>query len=418
MTARRVGGHPHRAVLALVLGLLAVVAPPRAAAAPPSAWFSAWSRPQSVVTGEAADPLGGGRLPGPLLDQTVRDVVRVSGSGTALRVRLSNRYGASLTPTGTTPLRVEAVTVGLRSSGAAVVPGSLRRITFGRADAVSVPPGATVVSDPVSLPVRSQQDLAVSIAIASVPIAPQHGASFVTSYVAPHGSGDHTTDIGGGAFTQITRSTLVLTGIDLRTTGPHGVVAATGGSVVDGFGTQPDSHTDWPAWLSRRTDHLSVVNNGLGGTTAASACALPGTGPAVEERVSHDSLALPGIRTLIVYAGTNDLGDGCTAEPIIAAFEHIAALAHARRVRVLISTITPRGSYTAVQNAARLQVNSWVRRGRDCSGHCDVSLDFDRVVRDPAQANRIAPALDSGDGVHPNAEGYRRIAESIALQEL
>lgn len=406
-----------RAVLVplLVSGALAV---PAVAAQPTDQWVSAWSRPQSVVTGEAADPLDGGRLPGPLVDQTVRDVVRVSTGGSAVRLELSNRYGASLTPTGTTPLHVTAVTVGLRSAGANIRPGTLHRVAFAHAAGVTIPAGATAISDPVALTVASQQDLAISISVADTPVAPQHGASFVTSYVAPAGSGDHTGDLTGSAFTQITRSTLVLTGVDVRSTTAHVLVAATGGSVVDGFGTDPDSHTDWPAWLSRRTSRLSVVNNGLGGTTAATACALPGTGPSVEERVIHDSLALPGIRTLIVYAGTNDLGDACSAQPIIAAFRHIVSLAHARHVRVLIATITPRGSYTTVQNAARAQVNAWVRQGNDCSGSCDGSLDFDRVVRDPAQPNRIAPALDSGDGVHPNAEGYRRLADSINLAHL
>ena len=92
--------------------------------------------------------------------------------------------------------------------------------------------------------------------------------------------------------------------------------------------------------------------------------------------------------------------------------------AHARGVRVLISTITPRASFTPLQNAEREKVNAWVRRGGSCSGACDRSLDFDVVVRDPANHDRIDPALDSGDGIHPTGEGYRRIAASIPLSAL
>ena len=248
-------------------------------------------------------------------------------------------------------------------------------LTFGGKRDVRIAGGASVISDPVASSDLARGDLAVSLHVAAVPVAPAHGASFVTSYVAPVASGDHTRDASGSAYTQVTRSTLVLSGIDVLSTQLRGVVATTGGSVVDGFGSDVDGWTDWPSWLGRRVDDRTVVNNGLGGTTAASACALPpvgpsSTGPSVEERVAHDSLSLPGITHLIVYAGTNDLGDACTADKILAAFRSILRQAHAKHVKVLISTITPRASFTAVQNAEREKVNAWVRSRGSCAGEC------------------------------------------------
>jgi lysophospholipase L1-like esterase len=396
--------------------LCGVLTPSAGASNSTERWFTSWSRPQSVVVAAAADPADGGRGPSPLVDQSVRNIVRLTGSGSAIRLRLSNRYGATLTPTGTLPLRVKAATVGRRTTGASAT--SLRKVTFkGRAD-VTIAPGATVVSDPVAYPVTAGHLLAVSVHVDLTPMAPSHGASFVTSYVSPLLSGDHTRDTSGAAYTEKTLTTPIVSGVDVRSPRLRGTIATTGGSVVDGHGSEPDAFTDWPSWLSKRLTGRTVVNNGLGGTTAAAACAVPGSGPSVEERVAHDSLGLSGVTHLLVYAGTNDIAGVCTAGQIIAAYRSIISQARARGVRVLISTITPRGAYTALQNAERDKVNAWVRAGGRCSGQCHRSLDFDAVVRDPANHQQLDPRIDSGDGIHPNGEGYRRLAASIPLDAL
>jgi lysophospholipase L1-like esterase len=416
----------HRVVLALGPVLVSTVLPALASAGTPAAagrWFTAWSRPQSIAVAGAASATEGGQGPGPLVDQSVRDIIRLTASGTAVRIRLSNRYGAGLSPEQATPLQVTAATVGRRSRGADVLGRTLRAVTFGGRADVTIPGGATVISDPILSSVLASGDLAVSLHVGLAPVAPAHGASFVTSYLTPIGAGDHTHDPSGSAYSQRTTGTLVLTAVDVLSTRVRGVVATTGGSVVDGFGSDVDRYDDWPSWLSRRVRGTAVVNNGLGGTTAAAACALPPvgpslTGPSVEQRVGHDSLGLAGITHLIVYAGTNDIGNACTADRVIDAFRSIARQAHARGVKVLISTITPRGSYSAAQNAEREKVNAWVRSRGRCGGECDRSLDFDVVVRDPADPNRIDPRLDSGDGIHPNGEGYRRIAAVVPLDAL
>jgi len=37
-------------------------------------------------------------------------------------------------------------------------------------------------------------------------------------------------------------------------------------------------------------------------------------------------------------------------------------------------------------------------------------------MRDPANPTRLAPAHDSGDGLHPSMDGYRFMAQSIPLE--
>ena len=41
--------------------------------------------------------------------------------------------------------------------------------------------------------------------------------------------------------------------------------------------------------------------------------------------------------------------------------------------------------------------------------------DFDEAIAWPAHPDAIDPRLDSGDGVHPNAEGYARMGRTVRL---
>ncbi len=45
-------------------------------------------------------------------------------------------------------------------------------------------------------------------------------------------------------------------------------------------------------------------------------------------------------------------------------------------------------------------------------------VDLDRALSDPADRDRLAPAYDSGDHLHPSDAGYRAMAEAVDLDEL
>src|SRR3546814_12933728 len=48
-------------------------------------------------------------------------------------------------------------------------------------------------------------------------------------------------------------------------------------------------------------------------------------------------------------------------------------------------------------------------------GHFDGVIDFDRAVRDPAQPERLLPAYDSGDHLHPSPAGYAAMAAAVPI---
>ena len=59
----------------------------------------------------------------------------------------------------------------------------------------------------------------------------------------------------------------------------------------------------------------------------------------------------------------------------------------------------------------RQAVNAWIRTG----GEADGVIDFDAVMRDPAEPLKLAAAYDSGDHLHPNDAGFRAMADAIDL---
>lgn len=48
----------------------------------------------------------------------------------------------------------------------------------------------------------------------------------------------------------------------------------------------------------------------------------------------------------------------------------------------------------------------------------DGVIDFDAVLRDPAQPTKFAPKYDAGDHLHPNDAGYELMANTINLEML
>lgn len=109
-----------------------------------------WARdvPAAVETaGLGSQPLpAAGMSPLHFKDQTLRQITRVSVGGSRVRVVLSNSLG-------TAPLRIGAAQVALRDTGAGIIAGSNRVLTFGGIPQPLVPAGALMISDPVDLAV-------------------------------------------------------------------------------------------------------------------------------------------------------------------------------------------------------------------------------------------------------------------------
>jgi lysophospholipase L1-like esterase len=349
-------------------------------------------------------------------NQTLRLIVHTSIGGDDVRVRLSNALG-------TQSVVIGAAHIALRSTGAAIVPGSDRPLTFSGASSITIPPNALVVSDPVELDVPALGDLAVSIYLpVSTGPASDHDLGEQTSYVST--TGDFTASPGATPYTTTITQWPYLAGVEVKASEDTRAIVALGDSITDGFNSTPDANHRWPNFLAARllAHHRkrAVVDEGISGNRILHDIA----GPNALGRYDRDVLVQSGVKYVIVLEGINDIGftafipsEAVTADQIIAGHLQLIERAHARGLKIYGATLTPfegttfPGYFTPEGEVKREAVNNFIRT----SGAYDAVIDFDAATRDPSHPTRLLPAYDSGDHLHPNDAGYQAMANAIDL---
>jgi lysophospholipase L1-like esterase len=408
--------------VAAVATLLATTATTTPAAAhqgrDPVRWAGGWG---SALIAPFPDFFGEPNWSDGFDNHSVRQIVRVSRGGSTVRIRVSNVYGEG-------PLRLTGATIGRAAEGAAVRAGSLRPLTFRGRQSTVVPAGQEAASDAVRMRLSPLERLTVTLYFAG-PTGPVtfHPLAVATVYRA---AGDHRFDAAGAAYGETSGSFYYLSGVDVGgpTKGSQGTVVAFGDSITDGAITTVDADNRYPDELAERLvaagRPTGVVNAGIGGNQVLTSA--PGVGAAAVERFRRDALGQPGVRTVIVLEGINDIGQGeaagtpVTAAQLIAGHQALIRAAHWRGVRIIGATVTPSkgcpypGYDTARGEAVRDALNHWIRT----SGEYDAVFDFDRALADPADPDRMRAAFDSGDALHPNDAGMRAMAEAVDLNLL
>lgn len=376
-------------------------------------WLTAWGTSQQAL-GTAM-----------MTNATVRMIARVTVPGEAVRVRLDNTFG-------TGPLAIGKAYVGQRTRGAALVPGSNRQLFFNRSVTVTIPPGGSVVSDPVKINIPGGQDLAVSVHIPQANVRPsQHSSALVTSYSSPDGSGDVAADEAGTPFTGSTSSMFWVKAIDVLSSSATGMIVAFGDSITDGTCSTLDAHNRWEDWLATRLvldaesrgakgAYKAVVNEGIGGNTVTrEKLEPPPDSPPGIERIERDVFSHAGVTDVVLFMGTNDIRRGASAAQVIAGTEDLIKRVKDRGLKVIGATIIPRHNvapsgantgWNAAKTEIRQTVNQWIRSRASFDG----VIDFDKVVRDPANPDRIYAPFNCDD-IHPTPLGYFEMGKSVSL---
>lgn len=373
-------------------------------------WVIAWGTSQQALGTTA------------VTNATVRLIARVTIPGDAVRIRLDNTFG-------TEPVTIGRASVGYRVQGAAVAAGSSRPMTFNGAPTVTIPAQGSVSSDPVLLKVLALQDLAVSLYIPGANVKPsQHNGAVVTSYRSADGSGDLVSDETRAPFTATITSMWWLKAIDAQTDASPGAIVAFGDSITDGTCTTLDAHDRWEDVVSLRLELQSngrqkaIVNEGIGGNTVTregltpAATSTPGV-----ERLDRDVLGHPGLSDVVLFMGTNDIARGAPTAQVVAGMTSIIERVKAKGIKIVGVTIIPRhniappgstnAGWTPEKTQIRNDVNQWIRT----KAGFDKVIDFDKVVRDPANPDLLNPPFNCGDNVHPSPAGYYAMGKSLDL---
>jgi lysophospholipase L1-like esterase len=397
-------------VWALVASLFLVRAPTGYSQANESVhWVGTW----------AAGPVPIDNSKGPLgtLDYTVRENVHTSLPGKTLRVVVSNEMG-------TTPLSISSASIALSSS----YPALPKAITFGGKLSTIVPPGAKLFSDALDFDLPAGANLAISLCIPKQPIPTltMHAYANQANLMA---LGDQTSS---ATLTQPVESDswLFLTAVEVQASAHAASVVTLGDSITDGAVSARGANRRWPDDLARRlqanpkTASLAVLNEGIGGNRILHSDIGTNAGPGALSRFDRDVLSQAGVRYLVILEGINDIGvgtgptnphDTVSAQELIDGLSQLIDRAHTHGIKVYLGTIMPDKGlglyYTEAGEAERQAVNLWIRSNKLADG----VIDFDKAVRDPADPQRLLPAFDGGDHIHPSDAGHKAMADAIDL---
>lgn len=389
-----------------VAALLITFVPASAlAAAPPTS--PAKPAHQVVTWGASADRQGEAPR-----DRSYRMVVRTSAGGTGTRVHLSNAFGDQ-------PVTFDSVYAGKRREGAQLVPGSNRPLTFGGGGSVTVAPGDSVFSDPLSGRLTAQSDLVVSFHVLSAGgPSTGHGMAMQTSYAT---AGNHSAEEGAESWTDRTGSWYYLDAVSVEKDRRTSAVVALGDSITDGWQSSSDTNRRWPDYLSRRLQSATgsgikgVANEGISGNKVLE----DGAGVSALNRLDRDVLSQPGVSTVFLFEGINDIKShsGVSVEEMVAGYREIIARSHAVGTCVVGATVLPFKGWSEFDpesEAVRQGVNAFIRT----SGELDGVADFDKMLRSPYDQERLLPFFDGGDHLHPNDKGMQALADAVDLRSL
>lgn len=361
-------------------------------------WTGTWAT--------AVEFTGQGDMPkSSLSGRALREIVQVSLSGDVLRMQLSNIHSKE-------PVEIKSVFIADAADSCDIDVKSARYLTFDGKKYVTIQPGEAVYCDELRYNLKPFQRLAITVNYGeATPVnASSHRGSRTTSYIID-GEAKPKTKFNDAEKVDHWYN---ISCIDVLTPDAVPCVAIIGNSITDGRGSTTNMQNRWPDFLSKALGgNVGVLNLGIGGNAVVSG----GLSEPALVRFDRDVLGQTGVTSVVIFEGVNDIGGErpnhqAIVNNLIDAYRTLISKSKAAGKKVYLATITPfkgNGYYNHFSEAARLTVNDWIRANKDVDG----VIDFDSLVRDPANPSALIPEY-SDDWLHLSPAGYEAMGNFAA----
>lgn len=341
-----------------------------------------------------------------LSNRSIRQIIHVSLGGDVLRLMLSNEFSE-------TDVEIKSIYIADAGELEKIDVKSAKYLTFNGKKSVTIEKGKTVFCDDLKYNLKPLQRLSVTINYGkNTPEKPTtHRGSRTTSYIIK-GESKPKSDFSDCEKLDHWYS---IASLDVKATSDVQCISVLGNSITDGRGSTTNMQNRWTDFLAEAYEgHVGVLNLGIGGNAVIEG----GLSEPALKRFDRDILGQRGAGVLVIFEGVNDIGGAWKgkseekAEKLIEAYKTLIDKAHKANMRVYLGTITPfKGNsyFTHFHEAARQEVNEWIRKGE----YADGILDFDELVRDPSDPQKLK-AEYSDDWLHLSPKGYEAMGKYAA----
>jgi lysophospholipase L1-like esterase len=160
-----------------------------------------------------------------------------------------------------------------------------------------------------------------------------------------------------------------------------------------------DITSQYAYWLMKSHPEWEVINQGVNGERSDQ----------IGERFDEDVIAKkPAV--VVIIAGVNDVYQGRDGHHVTAELSAMYRRAKDAGIRVVAGSIIPYNTATPDQNARMHEINDWIASQPRTDSNIRF-VDTRAAVAADGQPDRL---VSSPDGLHPDAAGYKRMADAIA----
>jgi lysophospholipase L1-like esterase len=161
---------------------------------------------------------------------------------------------------------------------------------------------------------------------------------------------------------------------------------------------QGDVRSQFAYWLMQRHPEWQVLNRGVNGERSDE----------IARRFDRDVLAARP-RAVVIIAGVNDVYQGRPAAQVTTELRAMYDRAASAGIPVVAGSIVPYNTATADQNERMREINAWIA----AEAARDPGITFADTRKATAAPDHPDRLRGSPDDLHPDVDGYRRMAEAL-----